>query len=658
MPIYNKSCRLAVVISVSAALLAGHSVAQEAPSHLLDMSLEELAAVEVTSASRRPEPLSGVAAAIFVLSAQDIIRSGATSIPEALRLVPGLHVARIDSRRWAITSRGFNGEFANKLLVLIDGRTVYTPVHGGVNWDVQDVFLPDIQRIEVIRGPGAAQWGANAVNGVINVITKSAHDTHGGVASVTAGNEYQSASARWGDNIGETGSYRAYAKHSRRDDSRIGSSDGGDEWTQERAGFRTDWAAQSSEKFTLQGDLYQGEVGRLFPVVSSPTPPYNQPVLIENRARGGNLLGRWTSTQSVDNEMSLQTYVDWYEARPLQIEEEVFTFDLDFQHRLKLADRHQLVWGAGYRHIRDSFANSFTVAFEPDERTTEVFNAFLQDTIELTKSFSFTLGTKVEHNDYTGFEFQPSAQLSWTPNDQHTLWGSVSRAVSTPSRAYTDSRFQVVVPLPVGTARTVISGNSSLQAEELTAYEVGYRVSPATNLFVDLTLFMHEYDELLGTQFGAAFIDGNGQLVIPATFANGVDGHAWGTELATRWQVSPSWRLDVAYSFMEMNLSAPPEMAGSEASEDSSPQHQASIFSRFDVSEAWALDGVLRHVDSLEASGIDAYTELDLRLGWTPRPEWTVSLVGQNLLDSQHREFADIGAEIERAMYVRATHRF
>ncbi|MCQ4313235.1 TonB-dependent receptor [Pseudomonas stutzeri] len=636
------------------ALWAAHADAAQS-ARLPDLSIEALAEMDVTSASRRPEPLSGTAAAIFVITVEDIRRSGATSIPEALRLVPGLHVARIDSRRWAISSRGFNGEFANKLLVMIDGRSVYTPVHAGVNWDSQDVLLADIERIEVIRGPGAAQWGANAVNGVINIITKSSHDTHGGIASLTMGNELQTSAVRWGDALGETGSYRAYAKQLRRDDSPRATGDAGDEWSQERVGFRSDWAPQANA-FTLQGDLYQGEVGRLFPVVSSPTPPYNQPKLIESDTRGGNVLGRWTNTQSADSETSLQTYFDWYQARPLQIEEEVYTFDLDFQHHLRLNDTHQLVWGGGYRHIRDSFAQSYTISFDPDRQTSDIFSAFAQDTMALTDTLAFTLGAKVEHNDYTGFEFQPSAQLSWTPNEQNTLWGSVSRAVHTPSRADNDVRVQVISP--TAPIRVVISGSDSVDAEEVTAYELGYRVSPTAGLFFDLTLFVNDYRELLGTRTGMPYVGDDGRLVVPAIFANGVDGRAWGTELAARWQVLPAWRLDLAYSSLKIDLDAAPEVAGSDASENAAPQQQFSLFSRYDLGEHWNLDAVVRHVDRLEASGLSAYTELDAHVAWSPVPEWSLSLVGQNLLDAQHPEFVDIGAEVERALYVRATHRF
>lgn len=630
--------------------------AQTLTAQLADLSIEELTMMSVTSASRRPEPLSTAASAIFVITPDDIRRSGATSIPEALRLAPGLHVARIDSRRWAISARGFNGEFANKLLVLIDGRSIYTPVHGGVNWDAQDLFLQDIERIEVIRGPGAAQWGANAVNGVINIISKSAHDTHGGLATAAVGTELNTTAVRWGDTLGETGSYRVHAKYLNRDESPTPTGDADDEWWQGRAGFRSDWTPQARDKLTLQGAYYQGEVGRLFPVVSSLSPPYNQPLVIENRMRGGNLLGRWIRTHAPGNEWTLQTYVDWYEARPLQVEEKVFTFDVDFQHRIQI-ERHQIVWGGGYRYISDSFASSFTIAFEPNERTAEVFSAFVQDTIELTDTTSLTLGAKLEHNDYTEFELQPSIQFTWSPSGRHTVWSSISRAVHTPSRADSDFRAQVLAP--GGNVLTRFSGNNELEPEELIAYEMGYRVSPVTGLFIDLALFNHEYDRLLGTKLGTFYQDSAGRLVVPAAFANGVEGRAWGAELAARWQVVPAWRLDFALSSLEMDLNASPALAaGSDASENSAPQHQLSVFSRFDINESWSLDGFWRHVDNLEASGVSSFTELDLRVAFMPRPEWTFSLVGQNLLDSQHSEFRDIGAEIERAVYFRVSHQF
>ncbi|MGQ9424571.1 TonB-dependent receptor plug domain-containing protein [Gilvimarinus sp. F26214L] len=649
------------ILAATLALLPGAAAGQKsAATDLLDLSIEELSEIKVTSASRRPELLAETAAAVFVITSEDIRRSGATRLPEVLRLAPGLHVAQLSARRWAVTARGFNGEFANKLLVLMDGRSIYTPVHSGVNWDLRDLVLEDVERIEVIRGPGAAQWGANAVNGVINIITKSAHETRGGHAAVIGGTELGSVVTRWGGRLGQTGSYRIFAKYTDRDDSVTSSGeDAEDAWRHGRVGFRADWEPAQNDTLMLQGDLYEADVNRLFPAVSAPEPPYLRAARLDNRARGGHVLGRWSRAVDRDNEFSVQSYLDWYEANPLQAEEQVLTVDLDFQHRFRTHERHQVVWGLGYRHIRDDFANTFTVAFEPAERSYEIYSAFVQDTIALTDDLAVTLGAKFEHNDYTGEEFQPSVQLAWTPDARYTVWGSVSRAARTPSRAESDIRLTVLDP--AGTTETRYLGESELDAEELVAQELGYRVSPHEGLYLDFTAFRHEYEEIITTRVGTPFVDpaAPGRLVVPASFANGVNGTVRGVEIAARWQVLPGWRLALAQSYLDLDLDAEPQVTpGSDASENAAPQYKTSLFSRLDLAPKWQLDGWLRYVDRLHGPDIPGYTELNLRLGWQPRPEVGLSLVGENLLDSQHLEYRDVGLEIERAVFLRLDWKF
>lgn len=642
------SCILAGTMSAA--------IAQKTPpQQLLELSIEELSNIQVTSASRRPEPLSEAASAIFVITANDIRRSGATSIPEALRLAPGLHVARLDARRWAISARGFNGEFANKLLVQIDGRSVYTPVHSGVNWDVQDVLLEDVERIEVIRGPGATQWGANAVNGVINIITKSAHETRGGYLTAGAGTEQRGwFGARWDDALGDYGSYRVYGKYFRRDESDLPDDAGGgaDDWWQGRVGFRADWNAPGPDRFRLSGDLYQAGISRLFPVVTSSPAEPSQPQWRDNRNRGGNLLGSWTHEPSETNKYSLQAYVDWTEADPLIVDERVITFDIDFQNDLRPSDDHHVVWGVGYRRIRDDFDNEFTVAFDPSSRTTDLVSAFVQDSIRLSDTVSLTLGSKLEHNDYSGGEIQPSVRIVWVPNESHTVWGAISRAVRTPSRAESDVTIQVVQPGPTVVRYT---GNPALDAERLVAYELGYRVSPTASLFVDATIFHHDYDNLVDVEAGTPFVESDPpptHTVLPATFVNRGEAEARGLEVAARWQASRRWRLDLTYSYLKVEQSA-----ASGDTEGNNPRHQAGLFSQFDLTDTVQLDGWLRHVDDLGELGISDYTELDLRFGWKVRPATQLSLVGQNLLDAEHREFSG-GTGIERSLYARIEQRF
>lgn len=622
--------------------------AQElAAAQLLELSIEELSELPVTSALRRPEPLSESASAIFVITAEDIRRSGATNIPELLRLVPGMQVAQIDSRRWAVSARGFAGAFSNKLLVQIDGRSVYTPVHSGVNWDMQDTFLAEIERIEVIRGPGAVQWGANAVNGIINIITKSSHDTHGGFASLLTGSETDMVAGRQGGPLGAAGSYRVYGKYQRNDaaEAAPGAIADGD-WWQGRVGFRSDW--EGRDRFTLQGDLYQTDESEVSSL-SSLIAPADQPDEFDD-GRGGNLLGRWTRRLAEENELSLQAYVDWYEANPLLVREEVITADLEFQHAFRLGAAQQIVWGLGYRRIRDEFASSRGIYLEPSRQTTELFSLFLQDTVTVAERVAVTLGAKLEHHDYTGAQLQPSLRLAWTPTRQHTVWGAVSRAVRTPSRGERDLR----ASLRGGVAR--FSGNRELKAEELIAYELGYRVSPLPELFVDLTVFRHEYEDVVGNRPYALTADG-----LYSEYVNGVAGRSEGLELAARWQARRNWRLDLAYTYLNLRLDAPGLDPVSASPEDTHPQHQLSLFSRLDLSPRWQLDAWLRYVDRLPgftaAQSIPDYTALDLRLGWQASPRTLLSLVGQNLLDPQHPEFTR-NIEIERAVYLRLDQQF
>ena len=644
----NKSGRPRVPLLAVLLVIGAIPVAQaQAPKRLLELSIEELGEIEVTSASRRAEPLAATAAAIFVITAEDIRRSGATSIPEALRLAPGLQVARIDSRRWAITARGFGGEFSNKLLVLMDGRSVYTPVHSGVNWEFQDTLLQDIERIEVIRGPGAAQWGANAVNGVINIITRSSHDTHGGVVTAAVGSEQDLIAGRWGDSLGENASYRAYGKYFKRDESRGDDGDPGDDWWQGRMGFRADWSASASDDFTLQGDLYQTDENQRR-ALEGVIVPADRPASYDD-ARGGNLLGRWTRALGKGEALSLQAYLDWYEADPLLVREKVITFDLDLQHSFRLDERQQIVWGLGFRNIKDEFDSSPGIAFNPDSSTSQLYSAFLQDTIALTKSLALTVGSKFEYTEHTELEVQPSMTLSWMSSGGHTLWGSVARAVRTPSRGERD------LEASLGGGLIEFNGNSRLDAERLVAYQLGYRFSPLPQLFLDLVLFHHEYDDVVGSRY--SFENGG----MTGQYANGVDGSANGLELVARWQAHPRWRLDLAYTYLDMRLSAGDLHPESTTSEYTHPEHQVSLFSRLDLSHGVQLDAWLRYVDDLPgrlpSQAIPGYTELDLRLAWQPQPKLTLSLMGQNLLDSSHPEFSQT-AEIERAVYLRADWRF
>ncbi len=458
-------------------------------NRLLDLSLEELMELKVTSLAKKPVSLARSPAALTVITAEEIRRSGLTTIPEVLRLVPGIDVAQIDANKWAISSRGFNGRFANKLLVLIDGRTVYSPVFTGVYWDVQDMLLEDIERIEVIRGPGGTLWGANAVNGIVNIITKHAKDTQGGLAQAGAGDQERGLGAlRYGGKMGEDVHYRFSGKYFSRDDFVTAREDDAhDQWHMVRGTFRLDWDTSERDELMLQGAIYDGEADETG-ILTSLTPPSVLSATDTTELSGGHALLRFTHRQSDASEWVVQAYFDRAERfddalGPIDVD----TYDLDFQHRFPTGEHHELTWGLGYRRVEDDLPDAFTVSFDPLSRGVDLWSAFVQDEIILMEDLRLTLGSKFEHNDYSGFEFQPSARALWEVRPQHILWGAVSRAVRTPSRAESDFRVNVAAsPGPVSPVLVSILGNPDVEAEELFAYELGYRGWLTSQMYIDL----------------------------------------------------------------------------------------------------------------------------------------------------------------------------
>ncbi|MGC3959780.1 MAG: TonB-dependent receptor [Verrucomicrobiota bacterium] len=472
----------------------GSLLAQLVQTNLADLEVEQLTEVQVTSVSRHSEPLSGAAAAIYVVSEEDIRRQGFTTIADSLRYVPGIQVAQINSHSWAITARGFNNEYANKLLVQMDGRSVYTPLFAGVYWDVQDTILEDLQQIEVIRGPGAALWGANAVNGVINITSKMAQDTQGWLVTGGGGTEERAfGGVRYGGKLGDEGFFRVYGSYRNTDDSVYSTgADGDDEWQVVRGGFRMDWGSQDTDLFTLQGDAYVGQEAWQFSE-ASPTAPFTQTISDDFDISGANVLGRWTKQLANGSEVKIQSYYDHTERESNLPEERREVFDVDAQHHFELNARNDIVWGLGYRVTTDAIRNSFASSFYPTHRTSGLFNIFGQDEITLVENqLRLTLGTRLEHNEFTGFECQPSGRLAWTPTDKSTVWTSISRAVRTPSRAEEDIR----INRPFGTNVYSVLGNHNGESEVLVAYEVGYRASLAPRFSYDVVAFFHDYSEL------------------------------------------------------------------------------------------------------------------------------------------------------------------
>lgn len=649
-------------------------------------SLEELMGLSiiVTSPSKKQETVLDAAASIFVITEDDIRRSGVTSIPEALRLSPGVEVARQDAHTWAISSRGFNDEFANQLLVLIDGRSVYTPLFAGVYWDVQDLMLEDIDRIEVIRGPGATLWGANAVNGVINITTKSAKDTQGWLVTAGGGTEEYGGAVRYGAKLHENGYLRVYAKWFDRDESKLpNGQDANDAWSITRGGFRYDWLPDEGRNnaFTLQGDLYYGSLDQSVTQAMLP-PTYSMQNNEDVDVKGANVLGKWVHNFEGGSELALKVYYDHTWRDRVVFAETRNTFDADLQHRIKLGKRNDIVWGLGYNLSADELDNTFMVSFDPSERTTQLASGFVQDEITLIEDkLRLTLGTKVEHNDYTGWEIQPSARLSFTVTTNQTLWFSASRAISSPSRAEHNIRInRQVIPAafsPTG-ADTVISlnGSDSMRSKQLIGFELGYRVQAfEERVTTDIATFYNIYDKQRSIEGPGApdFATYPGVVTLPFTIGNGIDGETYGFEVANTFRAFDWWRIRANYSFLKINLHLEPgatDPLNLEGAEHDSPVHQVGIRSLMDLhtllgieKHAIELDGGFRYVDSLSNRGVPSYIVGDVRLGWrSPDQRWEFSITGQNLFDT-HQEFAPSYiptqvTEVETSVFAKVTFRY
>ncbi|MBI2949119.1 MAG: TonB-dependent receptor [Verrucomicrobia bacterium] len=641
---------------------------------LLQLSLEDLGKIKVTSVSRKSESLAHAAAAIHVITQEDIRRSGVTLLPEALRMAPGLDVARASSRQWAISSRGFNSVFADKLLVLMDGRTLYTPMFSGVFWEEIDTVLEDLDRIEVIRGPGATMWGANAVNGVINFMTKHAKDTQGLLVSGGGGIEERGfGTVRYGGRLGTNADYRVYGKYSNHDEfTQTGGTGAADAWWMSQEGFRVDWEPSDINRLTLQGDYYYGDLGGKVRLHSF-SPPGMFAEEFHGKAEGVNVLSRWTHEFSSESELSIQSYYDRTD-RQFGIGGEMRnTFDVDWQHRFCVGDRHEFVWGGGYRYSIDDLTTSDDFGTRDPSAGLQLVSGFVQDEFSLVpERLHLMVGTKVEHNDFTGFEAQPSGRIAWTPHERHTVWGAVSRAVRTPARTQRDFMFYAeppasLAPFPLP---TLIPGwgNPDFNSEEVLAYEIGYRVQPHSRVTLDLTAFYNDYDRLYNVvtlqpelRFSPS---GEPYLYLPITIDNNLFGETYGAEMTATWQPLDSWKLRASYSFLRMNLHLKtPVLPVTEGEEGGSPRNQVLVWSDVDLGRRVEWGVGLRYVDNLPGQGIPGYLELDARLAWKPSPNWELSLIGRNLLDAHHREFAPVvigtkDVEVDRAVYAKATFRF
>jgi iron complex outermembrane recepter protein len=621
--------------------------AQAAPDPSLStLSLEELSNIEITSVSKRSERLSDAPTSVFVITAADIRRSGAARLVEVLRLAPNLHVAGVSATDYTVTARGFASSSANKLLVLVDGRSVYSPLFSGVFWDVQEVMLEDVDRIEVISGPGSTLWGVNAVNGVINVITRSAASSEGSLVAARAGEEGSHLSARYGGAASEDFAWRLYA--TRTDDRRTETQAGvrkDDAGHLTQAGLRAD-GQLASGRFTLQGDIYGGRYGQPAPGSIATGEPFELgPITLS----GAHLLSRWERALDGGGSLQVQGYVDQTRREVVPtFDDRQTTLDLQLQHAVAPVGMHNLVWGVQWRRGWDHVDNSTYVAFLPARRIEDWASLFAQDEVSLGQSLRLTLGARAEHNDYTGTEFLPTLRLAWKWSPEQLLWASATRTVRAPSRLDRDT----FVP---GQPTFLLRGGPDFQAEIARVYELGYRGQPAPDTSVSATVWHADYERLRTQEvdFSVPF----------AYFANGMRGSTRGVELWGSAQLASFWRVHAGYSRLWQDLSLVPgstDVAGLAAAEGANPPDWWILRNAFDLPGAVELDVVLRHVGALAAPAVPAYTVADLRVDWRPMPALDLAVSGQNLMGRGHGEFTDVSTrtQLRRAWSVQAAWRF
>lgn len=667
--------------SIGLALTCGSLAAYaESARNVADLSLEDLMNIEVTSASRKAQRLSDTAAAVFVITGDDIRRSGASSIPEILQMVPGVQVGRLASNRWAVTVRGFDGRFANKLLVLRDGRSIYSPLFSGVLWEEQDMNLEDIDSIEVIRGPGAALWGANAVNGVINIITKKAKDTQGAMVSAGVGTlERAALTARYGGMMGDETRFRIYAKAVDRSSmvdmngERANDSSGSD-----LAGFRIDSRLRDDSRLTFSGESRKSRGGDIWatPVL---TAPYSLNKSVRQHNSGSNLLGRYERNLEEGSAITFQAFVDHSE---LDIDGSVGerrnTIDFDFQHRLHAGERNDIIWGLNVRNSRDSLTGGGYINFAVPSRTFRLASVYVQDEITIVPDkLRLTVGARFEHNNFSGSEPQANVRVFWRPDAMHSLWTAASRATRTPSRGETDAIVQLSVTPPLSPQnptpfpmllRSVPNVAQGLVSEHVDSLEFGYRAQLGTRLSLDAALFANRYRRLRSASIVSTGLEFAPAPYLVTTIAvdNLASAETRGIELALDWRPYSWWRLQPSYARFRMTAPVtgdPVRDSDGERIAGNSPRHQFSLRSQFDVAERQRLDLWLHYVSSLTYANIPGRWDLDIRYAWRPRKDLELAVTGQNLLHKQLPQFksdnlASIQLQVQRSAQLNAKWQF
>ncbi len=673
---YHGSCHRAVRAIVLVTILfcvALPAWSQQDADDLTGLSIEDLMKIHVTSVSKTEQTLSRTASAVFVISPDEIRRSGATNIPDLLRMVPGMDVSQINANTWAISARGFNARFSNELLVLVDGRPVYTQSFGGVFWDVLDFPLEDIKRIEVIRGPGGSVWGANAVNGVINIIKKKASDTHGGLLVAEASNIGQGfGTVQYGGKAGGNTDYRVYTKYLN-EDQLPGSAGngGGDGWHMLRSGFRTDSVLSSKDTLMLQGDIFTAREG--IPTKSFPSVTAAAPLNVEQLGNlsGGFIQGVWNHTSSLRSDTTLQVSYDRYERDDI-LRESRGTLDLDFQHHFTGWARQNIVWGLTYRYSTSNSDGNLTASFVPADLNTQLFGSFVQDEIAIIPDRLFlTIGTKLEHSYYTGLGLMPNIRVAWRPSPHHMLWAAVSKAERTPSEIDASARSTLSgFPGPGGIPVLVtFIGNPNVKNEDLIAYEAGYRMTVLKQLSIDFTAYYNNYSNQKTTEPLTPFIENTPpppHLIAPVTYENLMHGEAHGIEVAVNWQATHRWTLSPGYAFEELHMHLAPtsqDTTSVDGAEGSSPNHSAQLRSNLLLWHGLTWDTSAYFVGRLTDPSELSYTRLDTQLSWYFRERSSLSFVGQNLLREHHEEFVDSTGtarttQVTRSAYVKLSWQF
>jgi iron complex outermembrane receptor protein len=652
---------------VAGAFLATVAPAQQKNEDLTNKSLEDLMNMDVTSVSKKEQKLSRTAAAVFVITQEDIRQSGATNIPDVLRMVPGMDVAQINANTWAISVRGFNEQFSDKLLVMIDGRSVYTPTFGGVYWDTLDVPLEDIERIEVIRDPGGTVWGANAVNGIINIITKKSSETKGALVVAGAGNiDEELATLQYGGGLGKATGYRVYAKYMNEDHSPgLDGPAGRDDWDLLHGGFRLDSNLSNGDEFMLEGSLYSGREGQgVLGLAPGLVYPENGDL------GGGDVQALWNHTYANGSASTLQVSFDRYE-RTVPFKDDRNTLDMAFQHRFSWGERQDLIVAFDYRYTNHD-SNSAAVYYAASDNTRQLFSTSLQDEIALIQNhLYFTVGTKLEHNDYNGFDVLPSARLAWQPNQKEMFWTAFSRAERTPSSGDVADHVnggEISGPggLPV---EIVLSGNPNFKNERLLAYEVGYRAAVARSFSLDLSAYFNSYDDLRTLENGNLTLittSTPGYYLLPLSFGNEMHGETHGLEVAWNWKATARWSMKGGYAFEEMHMHLEPNSTDtvlSAVAEGGSPHHSAQLQSHVLMGHGLAWDGSAFFTDRLPALNIPSRTRLNSGLSWRLTENTSLGIFGENLLKDHELEYFNISGLtqstlVKRSGYMKLTWHF